>query len=82
MINPKTSAWFGLEDEESGRLVPMNETVWYVEDTLGLKTLDEQGKLHLISWPGNHLKLPKDGLERITKDFLSDDDSKLHVQFY
>jgi hypothetical protein len=54
----------------------MEETAWYVNDTLGLKTLDRAGRLTLINWPGDHLQFPEDGVEIIVKGFLSDDDEE------
>jgi hypothetical protein len=39
MVAYATSAWFGLINGER-RDVPMGETAWYVNDTLGLKTLE------------------------------------------
>ena len=37
-------------------MLAYNETALYIEDWIGLKTLDETGKLDFLVSPGNHLK--------------------------
>jgi hypothetical protein len=55
----------------------MEETPAY--DNLGLKTLDQAGKLHFISWQGDHLQIPEDGMEQIVKEFLSADEVDIEL---
>ena len=43
-------------------IAPMKETKWYTEDTFGLKTADEAGKIVFDSTPGNHLQFSKEDL--------------------
>ena len=38
----------------------LRETPLYTEDRIGLKTLDEAGKLHFLSVEGNHLEFSRD----------------------
>ncbi|KAI6237160.1 Palmitoyl-protein hydrolase 1 [Aphelenchoides besseyi] len=58
MVVPKESEWFGFFPENnSTHVVPMNETDFYKKDVLGLKTLNESGRLHLLSVDGNHLQI-------------------------
>ncbi|KAI6228774.1 Palmitoyl-protein hydrolase 1 [Aphelenchoides fujianensis] len=58
MVVPMESEWFGYFPENNGTVVlPMNETDFYKQDTLGLKTLDESGRLHFLSVVGNHLQI-------------------------
>ena len=47
VIYPLETAHFGTINYESPELVTMRDTVVYKEDTIGLKKLDEEGKLHL-----------------------------------
>lgn len=57
MVVPIESEWFGFylpgQDEV---VVPMNETQLYNEDWIGLKAMDEAGKLHFLSVDGDHLQ--------------------------
>ena len=37
-------------------MLAYNETALYIEDWIGLKTLDEAGKLYFLTSPGGHLQ--------------------------
>ena len=48
--------WGHYKDGDSYEAIPMNETRWYKDDLFGLKTVDEAGKIHFETTPGNHLQ--------------------------
>ncbi len=53
---PKESEHFAFYAPGSGsEVLPLQESAIYLEDRIGLKTLDEQGKLVFMNLPGNHL---------------------------
>lgn len=52
------------------------QTQLYTEDWIGLRTLEEAGKVKFISVPGNHLGLSKDELKKYVVPYL--EDKKLH----
>ncbi len=53
IIAPWQSSHFGFyADNDNNTVKPMEEQVIYKKDLFGLKTLDKQGKLHLIEIPG------------------------------
>ncbi|KAJ1984710.1 hypothetical protein H4R34_000472 [Dimargaris verticillata] len=54
MVKPPLSSWFA--SLELNRTVPLRESQLYQEDWLGLRTLDENGQLHLVTFPGRHLE--------------------------
>ena len=67
-VIPKESAWFGSypsvpepEREEDGgekeKIVSMREQPLYVEDWIGLRTLDESGRVVLVSCDAEHMHL-------------------------
>jgi palmitoyl-protein thioesterase len=68
-VIPKESSWFGSypsipesEGEEEGyggenRIVPMREQPLYVEDWIGLRTLDESGSVVLVPCDAEHMRL-------------------------
>ncbi|XP_022910226.2 palmitoyl-protein thioesterase 1 [Onthophagus taurus] len=57
MVQPIASEWFGFyKAGQSKEIVPLNESKIYTEDRLGLKELDERGRLHFLSVDGNHLQ--------------------------
>jgi hypothetical protein len=53
-VVPKESAWFAWFDGEA--LVPMERSALYVEDRIGLRELDEGGRLVLAHAPGFHMQ--------------------------
>lgn len=61
LVVPKDSAWFGYWD--GTRLQSMTETDLYQEDWIGLKQLDQQGKVKLEECPGQHMHVTLDWFE-------------------
>jgi palmitoyl-protein thioesterase len=53
-VVPRDSAWFSFFDGE--RLIPLREQPLYLEDWIGLRSLDEQGRLILDEIPGVHMQ--------------------------
>lgn len=54
------SAVFNLENREEGgekAIVPMREQPLYVEDWIGLRALDESGRIIHVSCEGEHMQL-------------------------
>merc|ERR1711962_1158568 len=57
MVIPQESEWFGFYAPGDDKTVlSLNETQLYQEDWLGLKAMDEENKLHFLSFPGEHLQ--------------------------
>ncbi|PNH12249.1 Palmitoyl-protein thioesterase 1, partial [Tetrabaena socialis] len=53
-VVPRDSAWFSFFDGE--RVVPLREQPLYREDWLGLRALDEAGRLEFAEAPGGHMQ--------------------------
>ncbi|PWY87508.1 palmitoyl-protein thioesterase precursor [Aspergillus heteromorphus CBS 117.55] len=70
MVHPKESAWFGGVDGVGGEVVGLRESRVYKEDWLGLKGLDEKGKLVFRSTPGEHMQLDDEVLEGVFQEFF------------
>eukprot|EP01124_Arcella_intermedia_P031595 TRINITY_DN7179_c0_g1_i1.p1 TRINITY_DN7179_c0_g1~~TRINITY_DN7179_c0_g1_i1.p1 ORF type:complete len:297 (-),score=46.37 TRINITY_DN7179_c0_g1_i1:63-866(-) len=57
VVVPKESSWFGFyADDSESVLVPMNQTRLYLEDRIGLRTLDATGRLKFDATPGEHMQ--------------------------
>lgn len=76
-VVPKESAWFGsyAPTEENGisstpTLLPMKLQPLYSEDWIGLKQLDQAGRVKLLSCEGEHMQLARDCWEPIVKQYL------------
>ena len=55
-IIPRESSWFASWDSYR-RLVMLRDSIDYKDDYIGLRTLDEAGKLFFYSGPGDHMHL-------------------------
>jgi palmitoyl-protein thioesterase len=75
VVQPRESAWHtfwdwgGTRDEEN--LVPWQETESYKGDWLGLKTLDEQGRLTFNMYEGEHTKYEPDWWKEIVQPMFN-----------
>jgi len=57
MVYPNEGEWWGsLEGSYGSKALTMKETKAYKEDSFGLKTADEAGKIAFESTPGDHLQ--------------------------
>ncbi|EPX75144.1 palmitoyl protein thioesterase-dolichol pyrophosphate phosphatase fusion 1 [Schizosaccharomyces octosporus yFS286] len=72
IIGPVESCAFGWKDEESGAPIPMKEHFGYVNNILGLKTLDEQNKITSLYYPGIHLQLTEKEVDELIRKYLKD----------
>jgi len=54
IVQPKSSAWFEFYDRRGKEIVPLRESVFYKQDFIGIRELDEQGKLYLVKTVGRH----------------------------
>lgn len=72
MVEPKESEWFGFyKAGQAKELLALNETELYTEDWLGLKAMDQQGKLHFLEMVGDHLQIDMDVFKKnIVDKFL------------
>ncbi|CAB3220129.1 unnamed protein product [Arctia plantaginis] len=72
IVLPRESEWFGFyAPGQSKKLIKLQESRLYLEDRLGLKKMDKDGKLIFLSSPGDHLRLSQEFLEdSIIKPYL------------
>lgn len=57
MVQPRESEWFGFYDEDTSEIIPLEKSQLYTEDRLGLRKLNEEGKLHFLEVEGDHLQI-------------------------
>ncbi|KAK7820364.1 palmitoyl-protein thioesterase 1 [Quercus suber] len=71
VLIPKETAWFGYYPDGAFKpILPTQQTQLYVEDWIGLKTLDEAGRVKYISVPGNHLGISRSDMQKYVVPFL------------
>ena len=56
VIYPKESAWFQSLAEDGKTVLPLNATAFYQDDYIGVKSLNEAGKIQFVSIDGDHLQ--------------------------
>lgn len=55
VIVPKESSWFMFYDEEGKNIVPLEESEFYKKDFIGLRKLNEEGKLSFAEFRDEHV---------------------------
>ncbi|OVA06994.1 Palmitoyl protein thioesterase [Macleaya cordata] len=71
VLIPKETSWFGYyPDGAFEPVLPPQETKLYTEDWIGLRTLDEAGKVKFISVPGIHLEISQSDLRKYVLPYL------------
>ncbi|KAK6117458.1 hypothetical protein DH2020_048785 [Rehmannia glutinosa] len=77
VLIPKETSWFGYyPDGAFNPVLTPQQTDLYTEDWIGLKTLDDAGRLKYISVPGNHLGISKPDMKKCVVPYLEDETSK------
>lgn len=73
MVEPRESEHFEFYvPGQAEEILPLRESPLYLEDWIGLRTLDETGRLHFYSVEGDHLQFSREWfVEEIIKVFLS-----------
>jgi len=69
VLDPPQTAWFSYYDI-NGTVIPMEEQQIYQEDWIGIKALNEQGKIQMIALPGDHLSFTNEDVENTFVPFL------------
>ncbi|KAA8564328.1 hypothetical protein EYC84_011272 [Monilinia fructicola] len=67
-VIPKESGWWA--EVNGTEVTPLKERAIYKEDWVGLKTLDEAGKLVFETIPGGHMSLGEEMLEKAFRAYL------------
>ncbi|KAK4434954.1 Palmitoyl-protein thioesterase 1 [Sesamum alatum] len=77
VLIPKETSLFGYyPDGAFSPVLPPKQTKLYTEDWIGLKTLDDAGRVKYITVPGNHLGISKDDMKKYVVPYLKVDASK------
>ena len=55
VITPVESSWFEFYDFQGNEIVPLRESNFYKEDWIGVRKLDEEGKISFVEFSGEHV---------------------------
>ncbi|XP_051115019.1 uncharacterized protein LOC127240394 [Andrographis paniculata] len=73
VLIPKETAWFGYyPDGAFTPVLPPQQTKLYLDDWIGLKTLDSSGRVKYVEVPGNHLGIARDDMKKYIVPYLKD----------
>ncbi|XP_004511716.1 uncharacterized protein [Cicer arietinum] len=77
VLIPKETSWFGYyPDGYFKPILPPQETKLYTEDWIGLRTLDEAGRVHFVSIEGKHLGISETDMKKHVVPYLIDQSSR------
>ncbi|EER91923.1 hypothetical protein BDA96_01G320600 [Sorghum bicolor] len=72
VLIPRETAWFGYyPDGAFSPVLPPQETKLYTEDWIGLRTLDEAGRVKFVSVPGGHLRISRSDMKKYIVPYLT-----------
>ncbi|KAH7659345.1 Palmitoyl protein thioesterase protein [Dioscorea alata] len=75
VLIPKETSWFGYyPDGAFSPILPPQQTALYQEDWIGLKKLDDEGRVKFISIEGGHLGISKKDMKKYMVPYLVDDE--------
>jgi len=70
-VIPKESAWWSEVNSTTGKETKLQDRKIYKEDWLGLKALDEEGKLDFLIAEGGHMQLGDELLKETFKTYFT-----------
>ncbi|KAL3516872.1 hypothetical protein ACH5RR_023774 [Cinchona calisaya] len=71
VLVPRETSLFGyFPDGSWSTVLPAQETELYKEDWIGLRTLDEAGKVQFVNVSGNHLEIALDDMKKYVLPYL------------
>ncbi|CAH0729913.1 unnamed protein product, partial [Brenthis ino] len=72
IVQPRETEWFGFyAPGQAKKLIPLQQSILYKKDRLGLKKMNKAGKLVFLSQPGDHLRFTEEWFtENIIKPYL------------
>ncbi|KAF3787070.1 Palmitoyl-protein thioesterase 1 [Nymphaea thermarum] len=78
VLVPRETSWFGYYPDGSfSEILPPQQTNLYTEDWIGLKTLDEAGKVEFVSVRGGHLAISKSDMRKHVVPYLKENSTAI-----
>ena len=70
VVVPNEAEWWGAYAPDFKTLLTMKDTEWYLQDTFGLRSADEAGKLYFGTTKGDHLDFTTEQLYAWLDEYL------------
>lgn len=76
VLVPRETSWFGYyPDGAFSPVLPPQKTKLYTEDWIGLRTLDEDGRVKFVNVSGGHLGISHDDMKKYIVPYLKSEDT-------
>ena len=72
VITPRESSWFEFYDKKGNYIVPLKESDFYINDNIGLRKLDEEGKVTFTEFQEEHVLYNMDEYNNEIVKFFKD----------
>ena len=72
VITPRESSWFEFYDKKGNYIVPLKESDFYINDNIGLRKLDEEGKVTFTEFQEEHVLYNMDEYFNEIVEFFKD----------
>ncbi len=72
VITPRDSSWFEFYDKEGKNIVPLEQSDFYINDNIGLRKLNEEGKLFFTAFKEEHVLYNMDEYRNEIVEFFKD----------
>ena len=69
IIKPREAGWW-MQYDEHYNIVPKEETELYKKDLIGLRALEEMGRVKYVTLPGEHMDLTTEQVDDVIIPFL------------
>lgn len=69
-VVPKESAWFYDQDKKTGETIEFENTGFYKQDLIGLKSLYDEEKIEFLTIDDVHMAIGDDFLKKMTEKYL------------
>lgn len=71
-ICPINSSWFEFYDEEGNDIVPLEKSKFYIDDYIGIRKLNEEGKIQFVEFSGEHILYTEEEYQKYFKAFFKE----------
>ncbi|XP_047339271.1 palmitoyl-protein thioesterase 1-like [Impatiens glandulifera] len=83
VLVPKETSLFGFFPDGSWTdVLPAQETALYKEDWIGLRTLDEAGKVKFLNISGGHLEITTSDMQKLIVPYLEETNTSSAADYY
>ena len=73
VITPRESSWFEFYDFEGRNIVKLENSDFYINDYIGIRKLNEEGKIYFVEFENEHVLFTMEEYHTYIKTFFLED---------